>query len=111
MDAGNDKSANQQLRALLTLRPNLAEAHASLGLLLVQQGPAAYPAAVEQLNEASRLDPENLAALRGMAWLLIETAQQLPTAQTICQRILTLAPGDPLATRMLAVLTRTRAAG
>lgn len=111
MDAGNDAAAQQQLRALLTLRPGLAEAHASLGLLLLQQGPAAYAPAVEQLNEASRLDPKNVSALRGMAWLLIETRQQLPTAQTLCQRILELAPGDPLATRMLAVLTQPRAAG
>ena len=111
MEAGKDASANRTLRQLLTLRPNLAEAHASFGLLLLQQGPAAYPAAVEQLNEASRLDPKNVSALRGMTWMLIETRQQLPTAETLCRRILELAPGDPLATRMLAVLDPSRAVG
>jgi tetratricopeptide (TPR) repeat protein len=82
-------------------QPNSAQLHAQLGNVLARANNNAE--ALTEYRTATRLDPRNVGYLHRLADLQIATGDR-PGAVGTLQRILTIAPGDPAATRRLAAL-------
>jgi len=67
-EAGQYHRAEEAYRKALSLNPSSADAQYGLGLALSGQGRLAQ--AIDHLNTAAELDPDNANVLRDLAWLL-----------------------------------------
>jgi tetratricopeptide (TPR) repeat protein len=91
--AGRWVQAEQDYRAVLTLQPANAKAHAGLGTALVQQGRG--ESAIPELGQALVTDPNNAAAHRGMGMALAQR-KDYPGALAELGKAKTLDPNDAL---------------
>ena len=108
---GEDEAATAQLTALLALAPS-AEHHGRLGLLLWQRGQSA--AAIDHIEAATALDPDDPRHLANLAWMLTTATdpslQDPERALRLAEPLLRAAPEDAdlldTATTALAALGR-----
>ena len=94
-------TAQSLLRGALRQQPNNAQLHAQLGNVLDRAGNR--PEALNEYRAATRIDRRNAGYLHRLADLQLATGDR-PGAVTTLQQILSVAPGDPAATRRLAAL-------
>ena len=94
-------TAQSLLRGAIRQQPNSAQLHAQLGNVLARANNNAE--ALTEYRAATRLDARNVGYLHRLADLQLATGDR-PGAVGTLQRILTIAPGDPAATRRLAAL-------
>ncbi len=67
MREGNVREAIAQDRIAIQLRPDFAAAHGNLGLALLRAGQSRE--AIQEFNQALRLDPNNYDARDGLSYL------------------------------------------
>lgn len=94
-------TAQTLLRSAIRQQPNSAQLHAQLGNVLARAGSNAE--ALGEYRTATRLDPRNVGYLHRLTDLQLATGDRAGATTTLRQ-ILTVAPGDPAATRRLSAL-------
>ena len=101
---GRDADAQVRLEGALRARPDLARAHAALGLLQTRQGRVAE--GVQHLQKAVGLDADIDVVQFRYAYALTASgapdAEELRTARAALERAVALRPGYPAAQRLLA---------
>lgn len=108
--AGRVEQAIATWRRVLTVLPDRAQAHALLAGVLADHD--LLPPAIVQYEAAVRLEPDNLAYVRGLATVL-ERNRQVEPAEAAWRRVLSLARDDRNARRearerIVGIWTRTR---
>ena len=101
MRARDWSTAQSLLRGALRQQPNNAQLHAQLGNVLDRSGNASE--ALNEYRAATRIDRRNVGYLHRLTDLQLATGDRAGAVATLRQ-ILTIAPGDPAATRRLAAL-------
>jgi cytochrome c-type biogenesis protein CcmH/NrfG len=101
LSAGKIDAAITELRLLVADDPSLAQAHYFLGTALLQHKEKAQAQAQSQFQEALKISPDMLEALRALAELnLAEQNTQL--ARDYAQHALRLSPDEPASHLLLA---------
>jgi curved DNA-binding protein CbpA len=102
LENGDAAGAAESLKQAAYLRPQEARYHAALGRVL-KRDPRAARAAIQSLEEATRLDPSNVAALVDLAQ--VYRAQGLAVrARKAAEAAALIAPRDAAVVRLLAEL-------
>src|SRR5947209_14007944 len=103
--AGKLEEAEAAARGAVSADPRDSEAHALLGVILVQRG--RQDEAERELREAVRIDPKSTGALTNLGVLLVRTNRADEAAKTF-EEVLRLAPGHAQAAYDLAALYAAR---
>lgn len=105
LEAKNDKDAEAYLRKVLELEPGFTSARFNLGIMLYYQ--RKYKESAELFKTVTQEDPNNAGAWN-MLGITSRESGDLEMAQTAIEQYIKLAPNDPKAQQLKAILVEVK---